>query len=211
MVASTASLDSASERATPGASPSAPPRLRADAQRNRDALVDAARAAFLAGGHDERGQEASLEAIARRAGVGIGTLYRHFPTRSDLIAAVHAAGLDEVTALVAPLQEQFTPFEALRRWIEAYSEFSLTKRGMAEALREAAESGTVSKSGTRERVTAAVDQLLSAAKDAGEVRDDVRADDVAASLVGIFLTTRDAADRDQPARLIELVLAGIRA
>ncbi|GAB3409177.1 TetR family transcriptional regulator [Schumannella luteola] len=185
--------------------------MRADAQRNRDALVEAARAAFLEGGHDDGGQEASLEAIARRAGVGIGTLYRHFPTRSDLIAAVHAAGLDAVTALVVPLQAEHAPFEALRRWIEAYSEFSLTKRGMAEALREAAESGTVSKTSTRERVTAAVDQLLSAAKESGEVRADVRADDVAASLVGIFLTTRDAADRDQPARLIELVLAGIRA
>ncbi|TPW73105.1 TetR/AcrR family transcriptional regulator [Schumannella sp. 10F1B-5-1] len=194
--------------ARPAATADAPPtpRRRADAQRNRDALVEAARSAFTEGGAD-----ASLEAIARRAGVGIGTLYRHFPTRSSLVSAVHESGIDALTASVEPLLAEHPPAVALRRWLDGYTEFFSTKRGMAEALREAADAGALSPTNTHARVTASIDALLSAGKDAGEIRDDARADDVTTALVGVFLSTRDAADPAQVGRLVELVLAGIRA
>ncbi|MDQ0377438.1 TetR/AcrR family transcriptional regulator [Amycolatopsis thermophila] len=177
--------------------------MRADAQRNRDKLVEVARAAFAAGG-------ASLEGIAREAGVGIGTLYRHFPTREALAEAVYAAELDDVTGSVAVLLAELPPDEAMRAWLGRYAEFVATKRGMAETLRAGWASGRIATPSTRERVTAAIATILAAGADAGSLRRDVVPEDVTALLLGVFLSTAASETPEQVDRLLGLVVDALR-
>ena len=106
---------------------------RADAQRNRERVLEAAKTVFSAGGPD-----ASLEAVAREAGVGIGTLYRHFPTREALYEAVYRREVEQLSELAEELKSDGAPVEALRRWLRANVEFVATKKGMAAALALAA-------------------------------------------------------------------------
>ena len=107
-----------------------PPRgLRADAQRNRERVLQAAKLVFNAGGPG-----ASLEAVAKHAGVGIGTLYRHFPTREALFEAVYRREVDQLVALAQELEDEASPVEALRRWMRSNIEFIATKKGMSAAL-----------------------------------------------------------------------------
>jgi AcrR family transcriptional regulator len=180
-------------------------RPRADAARNRAKLVDAATRAFAASGEDT-----SLEGIARAAGVGIGTLYRNFPTREDLVAAVYAAELDAALDTVDTLLRTMPADEAIRAFMHRYAGFVRTKRGLAEVLREGALRSTAESVGTRDRVNASIGDLLAAGVEQGLVRADVLADDVTAAMVGAFLTTRDVADEAQTGRLIDLLVAGLR-
>ena len=173
---------------------------RADARRNRERLLTAAAAAFAAEA------PASLEAIARDAGVGIGTLYRHFPTREALIEAVYRAELVAVSASASALLQRHSPVEALRRWMDRYATFVATKRGMAESLRAMFDSGTVAPSETRGAVVAAVDTLLRAGVEDGSLRSDVRADDVVTNLLGVTLAS---GSRAQSKRLLDLLLDAI--
>src|SRR6201982_642551 len=106
---------------------------RADAVRNRERVLEAAKAVFSAGGPD-----ASLEAVAKRAGVGIGTLYRHFPTREALFEAVYRREVEQLGELAEQLKSEAAPVEALRLWLRANVEFVATKKGMAAALALAA-------------------------------------------------------------------------
>lgn len=177
---------------------------RSDAARNRAALVDAARSAFAAGG-----DQVSLETIARAAGVGIGTLYRNFPTREDLIAAVYAQELDAVIA-AAELLDGRTADAALRTWMDRYAEFVTTKRGMAESLRAGALADAANTLHTRERVNGAIRGFLEAGAADGSLRDDLEPDDVTTTLVGVFLATRGTADPGQIARLLDLLVDGLR-
>jgi AcrR family transcriptional regulator len=200
-------------------------RVRADAQRNRARLIEVARAAFTATTHATgpratgtraTGTRAvaapvSLEAIAREAGVGIGTLYRHFPTREALVEAVYRTELDGVLAQAPVLLRAHDPVEALRLWMDAYAAFVTAKRGMAESLRSLLQAGTITWSQTRQRVTDTIQTFLDAGVRTGSLRADVRADDVAASLVGVFLATPDPAQGDQAGRMLDLLVAGIRA
>ncbi|OJX73897.1 TetR/AcrR family transcriptional regulator [Leifsonia sp. 71-9] len=179
---------------------------RADAARNRALLVDAARAAFASGG-----EQVSLEAIAREAGVGIGTLYRNFPTREDLIAAVYASELDAVIAAADGLHDARPADVALRTWLDRYAAFVMTKRGMAESLRAGALADAANTAHTRERVNGAVGAFLQAGAQTGVLRGDLAADDVTTALVGLFLATRDVADPAQIARLLDLLVDGLRA
>ncbi|MFF2052722.1 TetR/AcrR family transcriptional regulator [Leifsonia sp. NPDC058194] len=183
---------------------------RADAARNRALLVEAARAAFAAGG-----DQASLDAIARAAGVGIGTLYRNFPTREDLVAAVYASELDAVIAAAAEGgdtgPDEGRPADAgLRTWMDRYAEFVMAKRGMAESLRAGALADAANTAHTRERVNGAIAGYLKAGAATGVLRGDLAADDVTTALVGVFLATRDVADREQIARLLDLLVDGLR-
>ena len=102
---------------------------RADAVRNRERVLEAAKAIFSAGGPD-----ASLEAVARRAGVGIGTLYRHFPTREALFEAVYRREVEQLGELAEQLKSEAAPVDALRRWLRSNVEFVATKKGMSAAL-----------------------------------------------------------------------------
>ncbi|MEU0465171.1 helix-turn-helix domain-containing protein [Amycolatopsis sp. NPDC006131] len=178
---------------------------RADARRNREKLLAVAREVFAAAEG-----AVSLEAIAREAGVGIGTLYRHFPTREALVEAVYAAELDDVTASAEQLLRERPPEAALRAWMERYAAFVATKRGMLDTLRAGWASGAIATPATRERITGAIGAILDAGTRTGEFRDDVRAGDVTTLLLGTLLATTSDSPKGQVARLFDLVVDALR-
>jgi AcrR family transcriptional regulator len=180
-------------------------RIRVDAQRNRQRLLDAARQAMAS----ETGV-VSLEGIAKDAGLGIGTLYRHFPTREALIEAVYRTELAAVLATALDLLESHDPADAMRLWMDQYASFVMTKRGMAESLRSLLLSGAIASSQTREQVTETIKAILDAGAATGTLRSDLRADDVAASLVGVFLATPDPSQAAQAGRMLDILFAGLR-
>src|SRR4051812_43677552 len=151
----------------------APRRRRVDAQRNTDALLDAARAVF-----DTSGVDAPAKEITDLAGLGVGTLYRHFPQRSDLVKAVVETGIDAVAEAGPTLAAAFEPAEALTRWIGRFTELLATKRGLASALH----SGDPAYAGLPryflERLGPTLTALLDAAVAEGTIRDDIGADDL---------------------------------
>ncbi len=178
--------------------------VRADARRNRDRLLEVATAAFAGA----QGRPVSLESIARDAGVGIGTLYRHFPSREALIEAIYRSELAEVAATAGQLLERHPPRLALRRWMDRYAGFVAAKRGMAESLQAMFESGAMQRSQTYDRVVGAVEALLRAGAADGSLRADVRAEDVVSSLIGIFLAS---SSQEQTGRMLDLLVAGVAA
>ena len=184
--------------------PASPPPVRRDALRNRDRLIATAKAAFAAADGP-----VALETIARRAGVGIGTLYRHFPTREDLVDAVYAAELDDVAASVPALLDRHPADVALRAWMGRYADFVATKRGMMETLRAGFTSGRIAPP-SRERVTAAVATILARGATAGVLRADVDPADVTALLIGVFFAIIDGAPREQTDRLLDLLVDALR-
>lgn len=154
---------------------------RADAVRNRDRVLEAAKAVFSAGGPD-----ASLEAVARRAGVGIGTLYRHFPRREDLYEAVYRREVQQLVDLAEGFKDaDVAPVEALRRWLRSNVEFVATKKGMAAALALAAYGSSDLAAFTFERLTGAVGALLDRAAAAGDIRGDISPEDILRALIGM--------------------------
>ncbi|MHA6757181.1 TetR/AcrR family transcriptional regulator [Streptacidiphilus sp. PAMC 29251] len=175
--------------------------LRADARRNRDRLVAAARAAFAAAD-----DTVPIEDIARAAAVGIATLYRHFPTREALVEAVYAAELDDITNSAATLLDQHQPDAALRAWMGRYAQFTATKRGMIDTLRAGYASGRIATPPVRERLTTAIATILTAGAKAGSLRDDVAPQDVVAMIFGVFLSTAANTTTEQTGRLLDLVV-----
>src|SRR5205085_7382884 len=169
--------------------PSAEPvrRPRADAVRNRERVLEAAKVVFSAGGPD-----ASLEAVARRAGVGIGTLYRHFPTREALFEAVYRREVEQLGELADQLKSEAEPVEALRRWLRSNVEFVATKKGMAAALALAAHGYSELYAYSSDRLSKAVGGLLERAVAAGKIRPDIGPEDVLRALIGMCYM------RDQP-------------
>ncbi|MGW5086898.1 TetR/AcrR family transcriptional regulator [Streptomyces coelicoflavus] len=194
----------AAARPGPPAHPDRP--LRAHARRNREKLVAAARDAFTAAD-----DTVPLEGIAREAGVGIGTLYRHFPTREALVEAVYAAELDDVTDGASALLDRLPPERALRAWMERYAEFVATKRSMLNTLHSAWASGRLATPATRERITAAIGVILTEGVRAGSLRADVAPDDVTAMLLGVFLSTAADDEPERTHRLLDLVVDALRA
>lgn len=194
------------QTAEPGtASPyAAPKHLRADAQRNRERLLTVAREVFA-----EKGVDAPLEEIARRAGVGIGTLYRHFPTRLDLVGAIY---IDEVDALIRSADDLAVhgePLVALRSWLERFVDYVATKRGLAGALEELRQSGALAQG--QLRINVALGSLLEAGQRTGELRADVQPADVVRALGGIcMLSERTPPEREQTRRIIDLLVDGLR-
>ena len=186
----------------------AAPRLRADARRNYERLLGAAAAEFAEHG----GDEASLEQIARRAGVGIGTLYRHFPSRLALLEAVY---LDQVEALRARAEELAgaeDPAAALSDWLRALVAFSATKRRLTQAMLATASSGSELMSSCGAVLHGAAELLLARAQQAGAVRPDVQARDMIRLVHGVSMVTEAApADPGQAGRLLGLVLDGLRS
>ncbi|OBI52671.1 TetR family transcriptional regulator [Mycobacterium kyorinense] len=176
--------------------------MRSDARRNREKLLEVATAAFSAG----EGRPVSLESIARDAGVGIGTLYRHFPNREVLVEAIYRAELAEVATAAEQLLKRHPPTAALRRWMDRYASFVAAKRGMAESLHAIFDSGAMTPSQTRDSIVGAIELLLQAGADDGSLRSDVVADDVVSSLIGIFLASGSP---EQTSRMLDLLVAGI--
>ena len=178
--------------------------LRADALRNREALVDVARESF-----STATQVVPLEDIARDAGVGIGTLYRHFPTREALVEAVYSAELDEVVSSAAILLSELAPEPALRAWMRRYAEFSMMKRGMMDTLRAGWASGRIATPATRERISSAIGDILAAGAKAGTLRPDITAEDVTTMILGVVLATGPTAPLPQMQRLLDVLVDGL--
>jgi AcrR family transcriptional regulator len=179
--------------------------LRADARRNRDRLLSAAVRAF-----SQDGPDVTLDAIARDAGVGIGTLYRHFPTREALIEAAYRSELARLCDAVPDLLQDMRPDEATRAWMDRYIEYMTTKRGMADALRVVIASGGTPYAQSRDRLITAITSLLQAGAASGALRADIEPADVLAGLSGISLAAGEPAQRAQARRLLDLLMDGLR-
>jgi AcrR family transcriptional regulator len=179
-------------------------RPRADALRNRERVLEAAKAVFSAGG-----PEASLEAVARHAGVGIGTLYRHFPTREALFEAVYRREVEQLADLAEQLKAEVAPVEALRRWLRSNVEFVATKKGMSKALELAAHSSSELYVYSFERLTKAVKALLDRAVAAGEMRADVSPEDLLRALIGMCYMHDQPGWQASVLRLLEVFVDGL--
>jgi AcrR family transcriptional regulator len=180
------------------------PRMRADARRSRAKLIEAATIAFA-----ENGADAPLEDIARRAGVGIGTLYRHFPTRTDLQAGVFRSQVDAVCTTADELIGTVSPEQAFAGSVRAIAGYLVTKRGLARALIDSLgrDSELISVCSLRMRET--VDRLLSYAQGTGVLRPDISAQDVLRLVHGIVMACEQSpGDTD---RLLDVMLDGLRA
>src|SRR5450755_3964471 len=179
-------------------------RIRADAVRNRERVLEAAKAVFSAGGPD-----ASLEAVAKRAGVGIGTLYRHFPTREALFEAVYRREVQQLVDLAEQLKEEAMPADALRRWLRSNVEFVATKKGMSAALALAAHSSSELSAYSFERLTKAVGALLDRAVAAGEIRADISPEDLLRALVGMCYMHDQPGWQATVLRLVDVFVDGL--
>jgi len=182
--------------------------LRADARRNRDRLLEVAVRAFSRGSED--GTDVPLDAIARDAGVGIGTLYRHFPTREALVEAAYRNELSRLGDSVADLLNGRPADQALRAWMDRFVDYTTTKQGMADALRAVIASGGDPFAQSRARLTEAVATLLRAGAADGTLRKDVEPDDVLIGLSGLSVATEDPARRAQAGRLLDLLMDALR-
>ena len=179
--------------------------LRADAARSRDQLLEAASRVFVSAD-----TEPSMRAVAREAGVGIATLYRHFPTRESLVEAVYR---DQVTGLTGGARElltQLPPPAALRRWMDLFGDWIATKNGMLDTLLAMIESGEIAHAQTQAELLAAIDEILNAGRVTGELRADVAAEDIAASLIGIFVVARPPKHAARASRLLNILMDGLR-
>jgi len=178
--------------------------VRSDAQRNLLVVLDAAKEVFEASGVD-----APVREIAAKAGFGVGTIYRHFPRRSELIAAVFRHELDACADAAPILAARHTPGEALARWLQRYADLVATKRGLAGALHSGDSAFDALPAYFERRLKPALRKLLQAAVGAGEIRADVDADELLTAVAGLCMSSRG--DRpDYSRRMIALLVDGLR-
>jgi len=178
---------------------------RADALRNQQTLLAAAAEVFVTSGID-----APIREIAARAGVGIGTIYRHFPARADLVVAVYRHQV-EACAEAGPtlLAEAGSPLEALRQWVDLFVDFLVTKHGLANALQSDSSGFEALHTYFLDRLVPACAQLLDAAVTAGDIRPGTQAYELMRG-IGNLCVGRDSDPRYDPRRLVELLLQGLR-
>jgi len=192
------------ERAASGVH--AMPPKRADARRNYDRLLAAAAAAFAERGADD----VSLEEIARRAGVGIGTLYRHFPSRQELLEAVYKDQVDGLEVLAGKLLTAESPGAALAEWMRAFIAFGRTKRSLSGALVATIGKDSELLSACSKVLRDCSESLLSRAQEAGEARPEVRSADMMRLTHGLIMASEAApADPEQPERLVNLLIGSV--
>ncbi|TDD15876.1 TetR/AcrR family transcriptional regulator [Actinomadura sp. KC06] len=178
-------------------------RVRADAQRSIDALLTAAAEVFTASGVD-----APVRQITAKAGVGAGTLYRHFPQRSDLIAAVFRHEVDSCADAAPALADEHEPLEALTRWLLRFAEFIGTKRGLSAALHSGDPAYDSLPSYFSQRFEPVLGTLLAAAAEAGEIRADADPEDLLRAVANLTLPVQD--DDGHTQRMIALLIDGLR-
>ncbi|WAL68702.1 TetR/AcrR family transcriptional regulator [Amycolatopsis cynarae] len=178
---------------------------RADATRNRDQLLAVATRMFVSAD-----AEPSMRAIAREAGVGIATLYRHFPTRESLVDAVYRDQVVRLTTGARELLGGLPPAAAMRRWMDLFGDWIATKNGMLDTLLAMIESGEIAHAQTRKELLAAITTILDAGRAAGDLRSDVTAEDIAASLIGIFTVAPRPEQEAKAGRLLNLLMDGLR-
>ena len=176
--------------------------MRADARRNYERLVVAARKVFA-----EEGGQASMEAIAREAGVGVGTLYRHFPKRIDVVEAVYRTDVEQLVQTAERVVADLEPWEAVVAFLEAFVRYAQGKRTFLNELREAFEKNPDLRSQCRERIDCAMNLVFSRAQQAGVVRTDIDGSDIM-QLVGPMCTTATLSE-DQCTRLLATILDGL--
>jgi AcrR family transcriptional regulator len=193
-------------RAAGGNAPGAVRKPRADARRNRDSLLEAAKAAFA-----EVGAEASLDEIARRAGVGIGTLYRHFPTRDAVVEAVYRREVQQLADAAPRLVESLPPAEALRAWMRLFIDYIAAKKVIAPALKSSVGGGSAVYADSSVRINEAMALLVERARARGDIRPNADSADLLRALVG-FAYVNSAPDWEASARrLIDLLIDGLRS
>ncbi|HLR84911.1 MAG TPA: TetR/AcrR family transcriptional regulator [Nocardioidaceae bacterium] len=197
--------DTRSARAAASATTAPEPRRRrSDAQRNIDAVAAAAKAVFA-----EVGVDAPMRQIAARAGVGVGTIYRHFPQRSDLVVAVFRNEIDDCAAAATQLAADYPPGEALNRWLQRYMGFIATKRGLHSALHSGDPAFDSLPAYFSEHLEPALGTLLGAAATAGEVRPDVEPSDLLSAIAMLSMPGGDDGD-EQARRMVGLLIDGLR-
>ena len=182
--------------------------VRSDAARNRQLLVSVASRLFAAA---DGGDEPSLRLIAREAGVGVGTLFRHFPSREALVEAVYHDQVRRLTDGADDLLATHPPAQALRHWMDLFTEWLATKNGMLGTLRAMIHNEQLGSGQTRAELLAAIDKILAAGRAAGDIGEDATAEDVAAGLIGIFTVAPSISRGDQAGRLLDIFMKGLAA
>lgn len=195
----TATVDHADRQAEDGS----PRPMRADAMRNYERLVTAARVVF-----SQQGGGASMEAIAKEAGVGVGTLYRHFPKRIDVVEAVYREDVDELVSVAESAVAELEPWPALAAWLEAFVRYAIGKRRFLTELHEAFEKNPDLRIASRERIEGAIDIVLARAQDAGVVRTDLDGQDLMQLLGSMCMSA--TLTPEQSERLLVMIEDGLR-
>jgi len=178
---------------------------RTDALRNRERILEVAKAAFT-----QKGANASLEEIAKQAGVGAGTLYRHFPTRDELIESVYRNEVEKLAAAAARFAETMSPLEALRAWMLLLVDYIAAKHIIAPALNTIAGGPSRLHEGSRAMIHAAIDGLVKLAKRTGDLRRDLDASDLLRALIGVSHVGSGADWQQSARRLVDILIAGSR-
>ena len=186
--------------------PKSPERkLRSDAQRNRDRILEVAKEAFT-----RSGSNASLDDIAKEAGVGPGTLYRHFPTRDDLLEAVYRTEVEKLAAAAPSLAQTLTPIEALRSWMLLFVDYIATKKIIAPALNASVGGPSNVVEASYAPIHEAMRALIKRASKRDQIRKDVDPIDLLRALVGVAYLESSRDWRDSARRLVDILIAGSR-
>ena len=178
--------------------------MRADARRNRELLISAARKVFGA-----QGAGAPMEAIAKEAGVGVGTLYRHFPNRIDLVEAVYESDVEELAATARRVVAELEPAPAVDAFLEAFLRYAQTKQALLGELHQAFEKHPDLRSRCREQIESAFDTVIERGKQAGAIRNDISGSDVLQLTAPIC--TNASISAEQSERLLGMIFDGLRA
>jgi AcrR family transcriptional regulator len=187
------------KRSTPARKP------RTDALRNRERILEVAKAAFT-----REGANASLEEIAKRAGVGPGTLYRHFPTRDELIEGVYRNEVEKLAAAAGRFSETMSPIEALRAWMLLLVDYIAAKHIIAPALNSVVGGPSRLYEGSRTMIHGAIDELVKRAKRSGDLQRDLDAFDLLRALIGVSHVGSGADWQQSARRLVDILIAGSR-
>jgi AcrR family transcriptional regulator len=178
---------------------------RADAERNRQQLLETAKALF-----ETKGSAASLEEIARAAGVGIGTLYRHFPTRDELVEAVYRDDTERLAGAARRFAETMPPVDALRAWMRVFVDHLATKQNMAEALNSLVGGTSALYAASTDLVVGAMKSLIERAVASGEIRLEMEPLDLLRALAGVMTVGSVPGAKANAKRLVDVLIAGIR-
>jgi AcrR family transcriptional regulator len=178
---------------------------RIDALRNRERILDVAKAAFT-----RQGANASLDEIAKQAGVGAGTLYRHFPSRDELIEGVYRNEVEKLAAAAARFTETMSPLEALRAWMLLLVDYIAAKHIIAPALNSIVGGPSRLYEGSRTMIQGAIDDLVKRAKKSGDLRRDLDAFDLLRALIGVSHVGSGANWQQSARRLVDILIAGSR-
>jgi len=186
-------------------SPPARRKPRTDALRNRERILEVAKDAFT-----RYGADASLDDIAKQAGVGAGTLYRHFPKRDALIEAVYRSEVEKLAVAANEFAAAMTPLEALRAWLLLFVDYIAAKHIIAPALNSVAGGPSRLYEGSRSLVQGAIEELVRRAKKSGDVRRDVEASDLLRAVIGVSYVSSGGDWQQSARRLVDILIAGSR-